>query len=241
MRGLYGAVRFVGAAEAVGLHPVIGLEIELIDPAVADPGRIVVPPRRARRRPRRREDGTSPLPIRWRRACRRGRGRSGRGCPVIASRSRRTCAGSASAAAGPHLVLLARVAIGLAEPVPADLAGEHGRDQGRAAVQPGAPGRPYGGPRRPVGLSRRGARAPPAGGRPAGGARRRGALRIDLRAGRGPATSGFFIELSHHLLADDDWLVAEAVALADELGLPVGRHQRRPLRPARGPRAGSTS
>ena len=41
--------------------------------------------------------------------------------------------------------------------------------------------------------------------------------------GRGEAasTSGFFIELSHHLLADDDWLVAESVALADDLGLPV--------------------
>ncbi len=39
--------------------------------------------------------------------------------------------------------------------------------------------------------------------------------------GDGPAGSGFFIELSHHLLADDDWLVAGAAALADELGLPV--------------------
>ena len=41
--------------------------------------------------------------------------------------------------------------------------------------------------------------------------------------GRGdsPATSGFFIELSHHLLADDDWLVSEAAALAETLGLPV--------------------
>ena len=37
--GLYGAVRFVSAAEAAGLHPVIGLEIELLDPAVADPDR----------------------------------------------------------------------------------------------------------------------------------------------------------------------------------------------------------
>jgi DNA polymerase III alpha subunit len=41
------------------------------------------------------------------------------------------------------------------------------------------------------------------------------------RAGDVPATAGFFIELSHHLLPDDDWLVAEHVALADELGLPV--------------------
>jgi len=36
-----------------------------------------------------------------------------------------------------------------------------------------------------------------------------------------PASSGFFLELSHHLLPDDDWLVGETAALADELGLPV--------------------
>src|SRR6478735_8128443 len=48
--GLYGAVRFVTAAEAVGLHPVVGLEIELLDPVVADPSGIVIPLRRPRRR-----------------------------------------------------------------------------------------------------------------------------------------------------------------------------------------------
>ncbi len=37
----------------------------------------------------------------------------------------------------------------------------------------------------------------------------------------GPAGAGFVIELQHHLLADDDWLVAEHVRLADELGLPI--------------------
>ncbi|MEJ7696040.1 MAG: PHP domain-containing protein [Candidatus Limnocylindrales bacterium] len=49
------------------------------------------------------------------------------------------------------------------------------------------------------------------------------AERYAARFGRGdgPAASGFFIELSHHLLPDDDWLVSEAAALADELGLPV--------------------
>ena len=39
--------------------------------------------------------------------------------------------------------------------------------------------------------------------------------------GDGPATSGFFIELSHHLLSDDDWLVSEAAELAEAAGLPV--------------------
>jgi DNA polymerase III alpha subunit len=33
--------------------------------------------------------------------------------------------------------------------------------------------------------------------------------------GDGPATSGFFIELSHHLRPDDDWLVEEAAGLAE--------------------------
>ena len=36
--GLYGSVRFTAAAEEAGLHPVIGVEIELGDPAVAGPG-----------------------------------------------------------------------------------------------------------------------------------------------------------------------------------------------------------
>ena len=39
--------------------------------------------------------------------------------------------------------------------------------------------------------------------------------------GDGPASSGFFIELSHHRLPDDDWLVSGSAALAQELGLPV--------------------
>jgi len=35
------------------------------------------------------------------------------------------------------------------------------------------------------------------------------------------ATSAFFLEMQHHLLPDDDWLVAETSRLAEELGLPV--------------------
>ncbi|MGZ8502440.1 MAG: PHP domain-containing protein, partial [Candidatus Limnocylindrales bacterium] len=42
-----------------------------------------------------------------------------------------------------------------------------------------------------------------------------------FRRGDGPASAGFFVELSHHLLSDDDWLVSESAALAEELGLPV--------------------
>ena len=38
--------------------------------------------------------------------------------------------------------------------------------------------------------------------------------------GRSPRP-GFVLELSHHLLPDDDWLVAETARLAGEVGLPV--------------------
>ena len=40
-------------------------------------------------------------------------------------------------------------------------------------------------------------------------------------AGESAATSGFVLELAHHLLPDDDWLASETARLADELGLPV--------------------
>ena len=49
--GLYGAVRFVSAAEAAGIHPIVGVEIELLDAAVPDPAGIVVPSRRPSRCP----------------------------------------------------------------------------------------------------------------------------------------------------------------------------------------------
>ena len=94
--GLYGAVRFMGAAEEHGLHGVVGTEIELLDPGVGDPAGIVVPPRRrgvggeqqsGRRRPGsrscQRDDLHGHVPI-------------APGCQAIATRSRRTCAGSAS-------------------------------------------------------------------------------------------------------------------------------------------------
>ena len=123
-----------------------------------DPDGVVVPPRRPTAT-RARRGRRPPAPavadrIGGARAGPLGRARSAPGCPAIASRSRRTCAGSASAQRGPHLVLLARDAGRLAEPVPARLAGEPGRDEGRAALQPGAPRRAHRGPRRAVGLPR---------------------------------------------------------------------------------------
>ena len=42
-QGLYGAVRFASAAEAAGIHPVIGVEVELLDAIVPDPAGVVGP------------------------------------------------------------------------------------------------------------------------------------------------------------------------------------------------------
>ena len=40
-------------------------------------------------------------------------------------------------------------------------------------------------------------------------------------SGESAATAGFFLEMQHHLLPDDDWLAAETARLAAELGLPA--------------------
>ncbi len=219
--GLYGAVRFVGAAEAVGLHPVIGLEIELVDPAVADPGGVVVAPRRARRHVRRREDGAVPLadpvtegvPTRPRPERTR--------LPGHREPVKEDLRGIGERGRGPHLVLLARSAVGwrsLCRLISrANMAGTKAvprfsqalladHTEGLVALSGCRDGELA---RRLRVGDRSGARAV--------------AERYAGIFGRGESasTSGFFIELSHHLLADDDWLVAEAAALADELGLPV--------------------
>ena len=241
--GLYGVVRFASAAEAAGLHPVIGLEIELVDAAAPDPHGIVVPGRRVARRGRVARAGAH-------RAGRRGPGRRD-GDPVAApsradpaagpsidrqggpARDRRAAARSAPRAAGARRC-------GLPESLPDGVPRQHGRDQAGAAVHPGPPRRTRRGSRCAVGVPGRGDRAAAPGGgsrgRAGGGGAVRGGVRRERarrgpapgRAWRGaaaerrrPATSGFFLELSHHLLPDDDWLVAETASLAADLGLPV--------------------
>jgi len=112
--GLYGAVRFVTAAEAVGLHPVVGLEIELLDPVVPDPDGLVMalrrPRRRGPRRPREAADGR-PLPD------------VEEGLPVRPQPARtllpgyrdpvkEDLRGIRERTRGPHLVLLARSQVG---------------------------------------------------------------------------------------------------------------------------------
>ncbi len=218
--GLYGTVRFMGAAEEIGLHGIVGTEIELLDAGVPDPAGVVVPPRRPRRRAR--TAAATPTPESNVAEGRPSRPRPDRArLPGHRDPVKEDLRGIGERARGPHLVLLARSAIGwrsLSRLISrANLAGTKGVPRFRQALldehheglvalsgcRDGEIAR-----RLRVG-DRAGARAV--------------AERYATLFGRGddPASSGFFIELSHHLLPDDDWLVAESAALAAELGLPV--------------------
>ena len=219
--GLYGAVRFVSAAEAAGLHPIVGVEIELLDPAVADPDGIVVVPRRRTRRgtaagPRAETRASEPVdgvPVRPRPERAR--------LPGHREPVKEDLRGIGERGRGPHLVLLARSQVGwrsLCRLVSrANMAGTKGvprfsqallagETEGLVALSGCRDGELI---RRLRVGDRAGARAV--------------AERYATVFGRGdgPATSGFFVELSHHLSPDDDWLVVEAAALATELDLPV--------------------
>jgi DNA polymerase III alpha subunit len=231
-QGLYGIVRFASAAEAAGIRPVIGVEIELIDAAGPDPAGMVVPARRALRRGHRQAPGPGPaaLPIGQMAA---GEGRPARPRPdrtrLPGHREpvREDFRGIGQGQRGPHLVLLARDGTGyrsLCRLISrANLAGSKGAPRfSQALLAEHAEGvvalsgcRNGEIARRLRAGDREGARAvaeryarrfgtaPPAGG------------------GSAVASAGFILELSHHLLPDDDWLVAETAALAAELGLPV--------------------
>ncbi|MBI3751608.1 MAG: DNA polymerase III subunit alpha [Chloroflexi bacterium] len=235
--GLYGVVRFALAAEAAGIRPVLGVEIELLDTAVPDPHGIVVPGRRPWR-PGRRAPSSSA-------GDRTGAsGGPGLGAATEAgaadglpdrprpSRARlpghrrvvkEDLRGIGDRQRGPHLVLLARDATGYrslcrilsranldgTKRVPQfrqRLLAEH--TEGLVALSGCREGEIA---RRLRVGDREGA---------ATVARRYATLFGRGGPGDSPATSGFFLELSHHLLPDDDWLVGETAALADELGLP---------------------
>jgi DNA polymerase III alpha subunit len=215
-QGLYGAVRFTAAAEAAGIHPVIGVEIELLDAIVPDPNQIVVPARRPVRRSRRRTasetvDGSGSNPVEG--LPDRPRPERAR-LPGHRNPVKEDHRGIGERQRGSHLVLLARDATGYrslcrlisranlagTKAVPRfshELLAEH--VEGLVALSGCRDGEIA---RMLLVGDREGARAAA------------GAL-----AGRFPG--GFYLELSHHLLPDDDWLVTETALLAGELGLPV--------------------
>ncbi len=228
-QGLYGVVRFAAAAEEAGLHSVIGVEVELVDALVPDPLGLVIPARRPAPRDHRRVPATVPP------ALPRG-GLPARPQPDRArlpghrEAVREDHRGVGPAERGPHLVLLARDGTGYrslcrlvsranlagtkaAPRVTQALLAEH--TEGLVALSGCRHGELA---RRLMAGDRAGARAVAEGyarlfgqaGRAAGTA-----------AARGVAGAGFVLELSHHLLPGDDWLVAETARLAGEVGLPV--------------------
>jgi len=218
-QGLYGIVRSTSAFEEAGLRPVIGIEVELRDPIVPDPDRVVVPARQAIRRGRR-PAGTAPIDESNVREGRPDRPRPERNrLPGHREAVKEDQRGIGERQRGPHLVLLARDSVGyrsLCRLVSrANLAGTKSMPRFRqellAAHSEGI-----------VALS---------GCREGEVARR---LRVGDRAGARAAarayaerfggsgsTAGFHLELSHHRLADDDWLVTETIAIGAELGLPM--------------------
>jgi error-prone DNA polymerase len=219
-QGLYGAVRFSAAAEAAGLHPVIGIEIELLDAAVPDPDGIVVPARRAWR-PGRRGARAAPEPPRVIDG-RPARPRPDRtrlpGHRAVVKEDHR---GIGESERGPHLVLLARDATGW-------------RSLCRLVSRANLAGT------KAVPVFTHALLAEHTDGLLALSGCRHGELARRLRAGDregaaaaaawharlfgtadAAAESGFVLELSHHLLPDDDWLAAETARLADVLGLPT--------------------
>jgi len=213
-QGLYGSVRFNTAAAAAGIHPVIGVEVELADAIAPDPAGVVVPARRRARRGGRPvspdpEPGTSavegqpdrPRPDRAR-------------LPGHREAVKEDHRGIGDRQRGAHLVLLARDTSGwrsLCRLISrANMAGTKAVPRfNAAALAEHAEG--------VVALS---------GCREGEIARR---LRVGDRDGARAAAAalaeafpaGFHVELSHHLLPDDDWLVTESVALARDLQLPV--------------------
>jgi error-prone DNA polymerase len=230
--GLYGAVRFSVAAQEAGIRPIVGMEVLLRDAIAPDPHRIVVPVRRRQVQPTPTASVETPrllgggLPDRPRAARLR--------LPGHREAVREDLRGVREAERGPRLVLLARNDAGYRSlcrlASRGHLAGTKGApryDQALlaehteglialSACRHGEIGR------RLLAGDREGARrAAEAYARlfaDAGGS--------DGRAGGGSGTdasgsASFFLELQHHLLPDDDWLVAETVRLADETGIPV--------------------
>ncbi len=218
-QGLYGAVRFSAAAREAGLHAVVGMEIELLDAAAPDPVAIVVPPRRAKQR-KPAPTGLAPTgPV-----LTTSEPRAGEPTRALVPRQRppghreprrEDLRGVRPRELGPHLTLLAADQTGYASlcrlTSAAHLAGTKGvprfthelleRHREGLVVLTGC---------RHGELSRR---------LLAGD--REGAARAVARLERITAQDGLYVELQHHLLPDDDWLVAELARLAHEAGSPT--------------------
>jgi error-prone DNA polymerase len=213
-QGLYGAVRFAAAAREAGIHPVVGMEIELLDAAAPDPHGLVVPPR-GRSRRRGVDHRAAPKPDGQPRGGEPGRPSIERQRPPGHREPRREdLRGIRARELGPHLVLLARDASGYASLCRLASAGHLAGSKGVPRFDHALLARHADGLIALTGcrhgeLSRR---------LLAGDRDGAAAALAALAALFGEA---LHVELQHHLLPDDDWLVAELARLAQESGLPT--------------------
>jgi error-prone DNA polymerase len=221
-QGLYGAVRFTAAAREAGLHAVVGMEVELLDAAADDPHGIVVPPRRSSRG---RSGGATPAFGVLAPPQAAARARAGEPARPAVPRQRppghrdprrEDLRGVRARELGPHLTLLAASQAGYTDlcrlASHAHLAGSKGvprfshallAEHGRGLIV--LTGCRHGElSRRLLAGDREGAVAT--------------LQRLAVLVGPGDR---LYVELQHHLLPDDDWLVAELARLAHEAGLPT--------------------
>jgi len=215
-QGLYGVVRAATTFEEIGLRPILGVEVELRDAAVADPDRIVIPARRpARRGGRRRSTAEGPDDT----TAREGepdRPRPTRDrLPGHREAVKEDVRGIGERQRGPHLVLLARDTTGyrsLCRLVSrANLAGTKAMPRfDQALLAEHVEGL--------VALS--GCREGEIARRLRAGDRAGARAAVEVLAER-YGRDAFHLELSHHRLQDDGWLVTETVALAEETGVAV--------------------
>jgi error-prone DNA polymerase len=110
-QGLYGVVRFAAAAAEAGLRPVIGVEVELVDAATPDPSGIVIAARRSVRRGRGSIAGDPETPRPTGGSPARPRPDRAR-LPGHRAVVKEDLRGIGARQRGPHLVLLARDAVG---------------------------------------------------------------------------------------------------------------------------------
>ena len=222
-QGLYGAVRFATAAQEAGLRPIVGMEIELLDAIAPDLDGLIVPRRRRKRGNR--AEGDSSGDSSGNSAFAPADGRAVRPQierlrpPGHREPRREDMRGVRSRELGPHLVLIARDMTGYRSlcrlASNAHLAGTKGaarfthkllaeNTEGLVALSGCRHGEVA---RRLLAGDRAGAAA--------------AAVALAAMFGTAAATDGFYLELQHHLLPDDDWLVTETVRLANEAGLPM--------------------
>lgn len=195
-QGLYGAVRFSTAARAAGLHAIVGMEVELVDAAspTAAPTASTVP---------RAGEPVRPMVSRQR-------------PPGHRKPRREELRGVRARELGPHLTLLAGDQDGYASlcrlTSAAHLAGSKGVprfDHALLAEHSGGL------------IALTGCRHGELSRRLLAGDREGAAAALGRLEGIFDADGRLYIELQHHLLPDDDWLVAELSHLAQEAGLPT--------------------